>query len=291
MTADSNNRTILVSGATGLQGGAVARHLLKAGWQVRALTRSATSDAAQRLAAAGAQVVQGDMADKASLEAAFTDVYGVFSVQNPAQGGVEAEIAQGKNMADLARQFNVSHFVYTSAQMRPGSGVAHFESKEKIEAHIRALDLPYTILRPTGFMEVLTEKAFFPAMSAWSMQARVMGEDLPQHWIAVDDIGAAAAVVFAQPETYLGREIVLVGDRKSLGECRQIYQQVMGKQPSRMPFPVWIFERFIARDVVVMWRWLRDVGYEADVAETRALVPDVMDLQTWLQKKRDGATG
>jgi uncharacterized protein YbjT (DUF2867 family) len=283
------NKTILVSGATGNQGGATVRHLLKAGWKVRALTRDATSDAAQKLAGQGVEVVQGDMGDQATLAAAFNDVYGAFSVQNTQTSGVEGEVTQGKNMADLAKQFNVQHFVYTSAMMGENTGVAHFDTKAQIEAYIKSLDIPYTILRPVGFMEVLTEKAFFPSMTAWHMQPRVMGEDLPQNWIATDDIGAVAAAIFADRDAYLGRTLALSADRKSIAECRRIYAEVMGKKPPKMPFPIWIFERFMAPDVVKMWRWLKDVGYEVDMAQTRAIIPDAMDLKTWLTKKRDGA--
>ncbi|TVR19862.1 MAG: NmrA/HSCARG family protein [Anaerolineaceae bacterium] len=283
----NSEKTILVCGATGGQGGATVRHLLRQGFNVRALTRNAEGDGAKALREIGATVVQGDMGDKDSLKAAFDGVQGVFSVQNTQISGVEGEIAQGKNVADLARDSG-AHLVYTSAMKGENTGIPHFDSKTQIEAYIESLGIPYTILLPVGFMEVLTEKAFYPAMTAWHLQPRVMGEDAPQSWIAVDDIGAASAAVFADPAAYAGRKIALVGDQKSIGQCRAIYADVMGKKPSSFPFPLWIFERFMAKEVVVMWRWLRDVGYTVDVAQTRAVIPDVMDLRTWLTKKRDG---
>jgi uncharacterized protein YbjT (DUF2867 family) len=108
MTA-SGPRMIVVTGATGLQGGAVARHLLMDGWHVRGLTRNTASQQAQALRALGAEVVQGDMAEAASLRPVFEGAYGVYSVQNPFIGGPEQEIRQGKNVADVAKDVGVEH--------------------------------------------------------------------------------------------------------------------------------------------------------------------------------------
>lgn len=103
----SGQRAIVVTGATGLQGGAVARQLLEDGWHVRGLTRDADSKQAQALAALGAEVVQGDMGEAASLRPVFEGAYGVYSVQNPFIGGPEAEVRQGKNVADVADDVGV----------------------------------------------------------------------------------------------------------------------------------------------------------------------------------------
>src|SRR5687767_8990182 len=112
---DADSRAIVVTGATGHQGGAVARHLLRAGWRVRALTRDPTSGKARALAALGAEVAKGDMGDPASLRPVFAGAYGVYSVQNPMISGLEAEVRQGKNVADVASEVGVAHLVYGSA--------------------------------------------------------------------------------------------------------------------------------------------------------------------------------
>ncbi|MGH2354725.1 MAG: NmrA family NAD(P)-binding protein, partial [Chloroflexota bacterium] len=106
---------IVVTGATGLQGGAVTRHLLKAGWAVRGLTRNPASKAAQALAALGAEVVPGDMGVVTSLRPVFAGAYGVCSVQNPFLSGPELEVRQGTNVADVAKEVGVQHLVYGSA--------------------------------------------------------------------------------------------------------------------------------------------------------------------------------
>jgi uncharacterized protein YbjT (DUF2867 family) len=114
MTA-SGRRTIVVTGATGLQGGAVAHRLLQDGWRVRGLTRDADSKRARALRALGAEVAQADMGEAASLRPVFEGAYGVYSVQNPFIGGPEAEVSQGKNVAQVAKDVGVEHLVYGSA--------------------------------------------------------------------------------------------------------------------------------------------------------------------------------
>ena len=143
-----SEKTILVLGATGQQGSAVASHLLKDGWKVRAMVRNPNSDQAQALGQRGIELVQGDLNQPSSLQEAMKGVYGVFSMQTPVEG-TAAETRQGKAVADAARETGIRHLVYSSvggAERR--TGIAHFESKWQIEEHIRALGLPATILRP-----------------------------------------------------------------------------------------------------------------------------------------------
>ena len=166
MTA-SGRSVIVVTGATGLQGGAVARHLLADGWSVRALTRNAARGPARALAARGAEVVQGDMEDVASLRPIFAGAYGVYSVQNPFISGPEREVRQGTNVAAVAKEVGVQHLVYGSAGVgRPGTGVPSWETKRRVEEHTRALALPLTVLRPMAFMELMTHKKFVPAVAS-----------------------------------------------------------------------------------------------------------------------------
>jgi uncharacterized protein YbjT (DUF2867 family) len=196
----SGQKTIVVTGATGLQGGAVTRHLLKEGWQVRALTRKPDSTKARALAALGAEVVQADTGDPASLRPAFEGAYGVYSVQNPFIGGPEAEIRQGKNVADVAKESGVQHLVYGSAGIgRKGTGIPSWETKLQVEGHMKRLELPLTILRPMAFMELMTEKKFFPQVGTWHVMPKVMGRSRALPWLCADDLGAIVAKAFADP--------------------------------------------------------------------------------------------
>ena len=148
--ADKQNveRLILVCGATGKQGGAVARSLLDRGFRVRGLTRDPQKPEAQALAEQGAEVVQGDMEDRSAMDRVLEGAYGVFSVQNFWETGYDREVKQGKTVADAAKATGVEHFVYSSVgSAHRQTGIPHFESKWEIEEHVRQIGLPYTILR------------------------------------------------------------------------------------------------------------------------------------------------
>ncbi len=147
-------RLILVTGATGNQGGAVARSLLDRGFRIRALTRDPQKPEAQALTEQGAEVVQGDMEDRSAMERALEGAYGVFSVQNFWETGYDREVQQGKTVADAAKDAGVEHFVYSSVgSAYRDTKIPHFDSKWEVENHVRESDLPYTILRPVFFMQ------------------------------------------------------------------------------------------------------------------------------------------
>ena len=278
--------TVAVCGATGRQGGAVARSLLERGWTVRALTRKPQGRPAEALAALGTEVVRADMNDLSSLRTAFDGVDGVYSVQNGMVSGFEAEVAQGRNVAEAAKDAGVKHLVYGSAGIgRAGTGVPSWESKVRVEDHLRTHDLPFTILRPMAFMELMTDKAFYPAVGAWSVWPRLMGQDRPVVWIAVEDLGSIAAMAFMNREEWVGREVALAADVQSLAECRVLYREAAGREPRSFPMPLWLFDRFTRRDLTVMWRWLRTNPVDVDPAETRAILPTAMTVREWLSRR------
>lgn len=277
------DRLIVVTGATGRQGGAVARHLLSDGWQVRAVSRNPRGKRALQLATHGVPVVQADMADPVALRRAFRGAYGVYSVQNPMICGLEEEVVQGKNVADAAHEAGVSHVVYGSAGTgESGTGVGSWESKLAVQAHLEKLGLPLTVLRPMAFMELMTDHSFYPAVSTWHVMPKLMGADRPVYWFCVDDLGAIAAKAFADPDRFVGADLRLAAEVSSLDECRDIWRQVTGKPPRRFPMPVWLFERFVGDDRTTMWRWLQTAQIDVDPAETRAILPTALTVREWL---------
>ncbi|GLZ35234.1 hypothetical protein Lesp02_74210 [Lentzea sp. NBRC 105346] len=274
---------VVVTGATGRQGGAVARHLLAAGWRVRALTRDPDSASARRLAAAGAEMVRADMADIASLRPAFAGAHGVFSVQNPMISGLDAEVRQGRAVGDAAAEAGVRHVVYGSAGVgRSGTGVGQWESKLVVRDHLESLGLPLTVLRPTAFMELMTDKDFYPPVSMWHLMPKLIGGDRPLPWLCADDLGAVAARAFAEPERFVGADLALASDVRTLDECRELWREVFGRPPRRFPMPVWLFERFTGKDLTAMWRWLHENPVEIDPAVTRSIVPTARTVREWL---------
>lgn len=228
------------------------------------------------------------MDDPGTLGRAFDGAAGVYCVQNGIAAGFEAEVAQARNVAQAAAAAGVGHFVYGSAGPgNAGTGVPSWESKVVVEADIRALDLPFTILRPTAFMELMTDPSFYPAVGTWRLWPRLTGEDRPIPWLAVEDLGSIATIVFGNPDRYVGRELTLAADLRSLGDCRSLYRELIGRKPRSVPVPTWLFDRFTRKDPTAMWRWLRTQRVEVEPAATRAILPTALTVREWLSAIRD----
>ena len=283
---DKSTQTIAITGITGSQGGAAARALLQEGWKIRGLTRNPKRKQAAALADLGAVLIQGNMGDPEALERLFDGVYGVYGVTDFFRNGIDKEIEHGKLIADTAKKTGVKHLIFASAASSDqDTGIPHFDSKWQIEQHIETLGIPATILRPTIFMEDLTEMKYFPP-GGWGMMMKIIGPQRPLKWIAVDSIGAVAAAVFADPDTYIGKKIPLVGDTKSIAEARDIFKKVDGKTPFKISMPVWLFRRMVSKELTLMYEWLSRHDLEGDIDAVRKIHPDLMDMETWLKNKR-----
>ena len=280
----SGSGVVVVTGATGRQGRAVSRALLAAGWPVRAMTRHPRKPAARALAEAGAQLVVADMEDPASLDRAFTGAYGVYSVQNFMTSGLDGEVRQGCKVGDAAHRAGVRHVVHGSAGTgQRGTGVGSFESKLDVEEHFAELGLPVTVLRPMAFMELMTDRDFFPPAGVWHVWPKLDGWDFRVPWLSCHDLGRIAERVFARPEAFIGQQLELAADVRSLEECHQIYARVLGRAPRRFPMPVRLFERF-APDTTTLWRWARTAHLDIDPTVTRSIIPDPLTVETWLRR-------
>lgn len=276
-----DGRLILVTGATGQQGGAVARKLLERGFAVRVLTRDTQKPAAKELAGLGAEVVEGDLDDRASIERALEGVRGVFSVQQFAETGVEGEVRQGKALADAAKETGVEHFVYSSVgSAHKETGIPHFDSKWEVEEHARGIGLPCTVLRPVFFMQ------------NWEwMREPILGGALPQPLdpekplqnVAVEDIGAFAALAFENPDQWIGREVDLAGDEMTMTDIAGAFSRVTGREVSYVQTPWDQFEEQMGEEFAVMYRWFDDVGYEADIGALRSEHPGLTSLEDYLR--------
>ena len=279
-------KIIVVVGATGRQGGQVVRHLLQQGWRVRGLTRKPESKKAAELKALGAEVVRADLDDGASLEAAFADAYGLYTIQIPVSGKIEVEINQGRNVAQAAKKTGIRHIVYGSAGLGGNriTGIEQWDAKEEITQIMYGLGLPLTRLRPLAFMELMTDPSYYPSSSTWYVWPRLSGINRPIGWISVQDVGAIAAKAFADPDEFIGKDLPLAADVKSLAECREIYKEVKGKYPSRFPMPLFLFEKFVGKDLADMWRWLRTNHFDLSTDLTRDVHPEAMTVRTWLQR-------
>lgn len=282
--------TIVVCGATGRQGGAVARHLVTEGWPVRALSRTPDSEKARALLGRGIEVVGADMSDRSSLDAAMEGAYGVFSVQNGMLSGFAAEVTQGTNVADAAKAAGVRHFIYGSAGIGSRTGIPSWDAKVAVTEHTRRLDLPLTVFRPEAFMELMSDPAFYPAVGVWHVMPKLMGGERVVPWLAVDDLGAIVAKAFADPSRFIGADISLAADVKSIDQCRAEWTEVFGRRPKRFPMPAWLFERVAGhagRDLPVMWRWLRSGSVPEDTSPTREIHSGALTVRQWMELQRD----
>ena len=261
---ETSSQTILVTGATGHQGGAVAHSLLKRGKStVLALVRDKNTPAAQALQQAGASLAEGNLNDRVSLDRAVEGVHGVFSVQG-LQDGMEAEIRQGKALADAAKAAGIQHFVYSSVgSAERHTGIPHFDSKFQIEEHIRAIDLPHTILRPVFFyynyvgMRPLIEEGIFMLPLSPNRKLQQLSEN---------DYGEMAAEVFAHRDEFLSRAIEAASVDMTMTEVADTFSRAFKNSVTYRQIPYETFEQQVGKEITTMFRWFEDVGYNADLA-------------------------
>ncbi|MFD4259708.1 NmrA/HSCARG family protein [Streptomyces sp. NPDC058534] len=281
-----DKKTVLVTGATGGQGGAVARALLSSGWAVRALVRTPDTQQAQDLKALGAELATGDLNDAHQVTKAAQGAYGIFSVQgadlvNPQP---KTEITQGRNVADAAKAAGVHHLVYSSvAAVGKGSGVTHFDTKAEIEDYITSLSLPATVLRPVFFMEnwayMLPKPAHGTRTGPFALDA-----DTTLQMIALSDIGRIAADVFANPGEFTGKTIEIAGDELSVAKIAEVFT-VSDDIPTfftRLPSAKL---RADSQELGNMFDWLNATGYQANIKALRERHPGLLTLQAWLAAK------
>ena len=279
----ANERIVLITGATGRQGGAVARVLAGKGFKIRALTRKPESDAAKALAKTGAEIVRGDLDDDASLKKALHGVWGVFAVQNTWEAGVEKEEEQGKRLAKLAREAGVEHFVYSSVGSADRkTGIPHFDNKWRVEEAVRGLGFPsYAILRPVFFMENLTTPWF---LNGDKLCAAIDPATRLQ-MVAVKDIGEYGARAFTDVQKFNGKAIELAGDAVTMPQAAEILGKGLGKKIEFVRLPIEEVRKNNA-DFAIMLEWFDRVGYNADIdGLARELGVKPTKLHEWASKQ------
>ncbi len=150
---------------------------------------------------------------------------------------------------------------------------------------MQALGLPLTVFRPMAFMELMTDKDFFPPVSMWHLIPKLAGADTRLPWLCTNDLGAIAARAFLEPDRFIGADVKLASDVRSIDECRRLWRQVAGRRPRRFPMPVWMFERFVGPDLTTMWRWLRTADLDLSTEPTREILPGAVTVREWLLQR------
>jgi uncharacterized protein YbjT (DUF2867 family) len=292
---------LLITGATGKQGGAVISAFLakppKEPFHLVALTRNANSTRAQALAQQpNVSVIEGNLNDCNAIFQQTTPFHGVFSVQLPLN--VKTEEQQGKALVDAAAANGVRHFIYTSADRGgpaksdvQGTAVAHFRSKFNIENHLKSVaertngNMAWTIIRPVAFMENMTPDFLGKAFVAmW----RLNGMDRKLQLVSAVDVGMLAAEAFQAPDEYAGKAVSLATDELTPREAAEIFERAVGKEmPSTYPFVGRLIKVLLREQLGVMFKWFREEGFGADPREFTKKYREMQNFEQWL-KHRSG---
>ena len=256
------DRTLLITGATGKQGGATIRSLNGSDFQLRAMTRRPHGEAARELKNRGIEVVEGDLDDEESLKRVLDGVWGVYAVQNTWEAGVEREEEQGKRIAKVARDKGVQHFVYTSVgSAHRRTGIPHFENKVRVEETVKQLKFPsHVILRPVFFMENLPSPWFVNG----DKLTTALKPETKLQMVAVDDIGKFSAAAFVEADKFKGAEIEYAGDAVTMAEAAAAVSELTGKTVTYQQIPI-AAVRQNSEDFALMLEWFDAVGYSADI--------------------------
>jgi uncharacterized protein YbjT (DUF2867 family) len=285
----TSDRTILVTGATGNQGGTVARHLLKRGkFKVRAMVRDENKPAAIALKQLGAELTLADFNDRASLDRAVQGVYGVFSIQDFREGAA-VEVQYGNAIVDAAKAANVQHFIYSSVGgAERNTGIPHFDSKFQVEEYIRSLaqpllgtiGLPHTILRPVFFF--YNYNMMLPMVKNGTLP-QPLSPDTKLQQLSEEDYGKMVAEVFDRPADFMNREIEVASVEMTMLEVAAAFTRVLGKNVAYQQIPFEAFEQQAGEEITMMYRWFENVGYGADFAQLKRDFPAPTDFESYLR--------
>jgi uncharacterized protein YbjT (DUF2867 family) len=277
------DKIILVTGATGRQGGAVTLKLVTEGWPVRAVVRDPAKPASRALAWKGVELVRGDLNDRSSLDRALKGVYGAFGVIAWREGGIESEIRQGKNLADAAKAAGVRHFIYSSVGGADRStGIPHFDSKRQIEEYIRGVGLPATIFRPVFMMYNFNAPDMHALIDKGSFTMALKPNRALQ-MLSAEDLAVFVNLAFENPADYLGKAIELAGDELTMPQAAEVFSRVLGRPIRFIEQPIGRV-RSASREAALMMEWFDLHGYRADIRALRTLHPGLMTLETWLRE-------
>ena len=266
--------TVVVTGSTGKQGGAVARGLLERGHKVRAVTRDPNSSQAKLLANAGATLVAASLEDTAAIRKALDGATSLFAMTTPF-GGTAAEIRQGIGAADAAKAAGV-HLVFTSVgSANRQTGIPHFDSKYEVEKHIAKVGVRATILAPVSFMENLY---FVKEQLAKGIYAAALPPTRALAQIAVADIGAVAVRVLEDAGRFTGKRFDLASDELTGNDAI-----VTGRPFTYFQVPLDVIRQRMGEDAGKMYEWFDRVGFAVDRAALHREFPDVAfhDFEYW----------
>ncbi len=277
-------KTIFVTGATGNQGSSVVTSLLKNGFKVKALTRDIDAPKAKNLHNKNIVVVKGDLDDLNSYRDHLEGIDGIFSVQT-FENGIDKEIKQGIDLANLAKEYGINHFIYSSvcgADLK--TGIPHFDSKFVIENHIKQLNLPYTIIRPVSFFE----NFLIPDVKSRILKGKLaspFNKNKKLQMISTIDIGEISANIFLNKDKYLGKTITIASEEMNMQEVASIFSEQFGKIIKYQNLPLIIVRLIMGKNLYKMFKWFNhnDAIFIKDLASFKNEYPNQITLSQWIK--------
>ena len=292
----SEKKKILVTGATGAQGGSVADFLLKSGnYSVRALTRDAGSEKALNLKDKGAEIAEGNMEDVTSLIDAMKDCYGVFGVTSFWEH-FQKEFEHGKNLVDAVSKSNIEHFVFSTLpnvkKISNGKYEApHLDLKAELEEYSKSKDLKATYVHAAFYFENFY--TFFPPQK---QEDGSFTFGFPQEnnlrGISIEDLGGIVLNIFDHPSEYIGKTIFAAGDSITPAEYAATMSEVLGKKVIFNYIPQDIFAGFGfpgADDLAAMFAFQQEFlpPPHTDADDSRKMYPELKTFKQWMEDNKD----
>jgi uncharacterized protein YbjT (DUF2867 family) len=280
------DKTIFVTGATGNQGGAVLRYLVSSGFRVKALVRNPSTDAGKRLVHPNVEIISGDLNDPRTYQHHLDQVDAVFcnlSFKN----GVDKELNQGINLVNNAKERKVKYFLYSSViGCDANTGIPHWESKFKIENHLKESGIDYTIIRPTS----LYENLLIPEVYKRILKGKLVlptNKDKVQQFISAEDIGKIATTMFSDPTKYTGKTVTVATEQMDGAQLAGLLTIALERTITYQKLPMIITRLVMGRDLAKMFRWLNnnDALFVKDMANVRNEFPGMLGLQDWVKTR------
>ncbi len=279
-------KTIFVTGATGNQGGAVLRYLVSSGFRVKALLRNPSSEAGKKLVQPNVDIISGDLNDPQTYQHHLDQVDAVFCNLS-FKHGVEKELNQGINLVNSAKEKKVKHFLYSSViGCDANTGIPHWESKFKIENHLKASGMDFTIIRPTS----LYENLLIPEVSKRIKKGKLVlptNGDKEQQFISADDIGKISTAIFSDPGKYAGKTITVAAEQMNGTQLAAVLSKALGKTITYQKLPMIITRLVMGKDLAKMFRWINenDALFVKDVPAIRNEFPGMLSLEDWVKTR------
>ena len=282
-------KLITVFGATGAQGGPVARALLRSGFRVRAVTRSADSDKAKALRDAGAEVVTGSVTDPEAVRAAIAGSYGAYivTVISPDEAKV------GKAAADECKKAGLKHVVYSGLDSvidKIGKSCLHFDSKSAVEKHLDEIGVPNTSVRFPFYFENFASFLQYDVQPDGTYSV-TMPMDGPMDTMSVADGAPIVVEAFKSPEQYIGQKVAMSAGRLTMDQYLAIVSNVTGKT---VKYNQISFEQFanqpgnpLASEMSAMFEYYSKVNTPYDEKFTRSINPNALTFQQWAEQNKD----